>query len=123
MRSLYNLINELENVFFNTESTRGINVDVVEIENGYRVLAEMPGVKKEDINISFENGDLLIEGNVKKEEAKYLLNERGNAKFKRVISFGDIKEDNITARYDNGILDITISLAKNIETKRIVNIE
>lgn len=123
MRSLYNLINEFENVFFNTESTRGINVDVVEIENGYRVLAEMPGVKKEDINISFENGDLLIEGNVKKEEAKYLLNERGNAKFKRVISFGDIKEDNITARYDNGILDITISLAKNIETKRIVNIE
>lgn len=123
MRSLYNLINEFENVFFNTESTRGINVDVVEIENGYRVLAEMPGVKKEDIIISFENGDLLIEGNVKKEEAKYLLNERGNAKFKRVISFGDIKEDNITARYDNGILDITITLAKNVETKRIVNIE
>lgn len=123
MRSLYNLINEFENVFFNTESTRGINVDVVEIENGYRVLAEIPGVKKEDINISFEKGDLLIEGNVKKEEAKYLLNERGNAKFKRVISFGDIKEDNITARYDNGILDITITLAKNVETKRIVNIE
>ena len=123
MRSLYNLINDFENVFFNVESTRGVNVDVLEVENGYRVLAEMPGVKKEDINISFEKGELLIEGNVKKDDAKYLLNERGNSKFRRVISFGDINEDNITAKYENGILDINISLAKNVDTKRIINIE
>ena len=57
----YGIINELNNVFGVNGGYKSFPVDVIEIKNGYQVEAEIPGVNKEDIEISFNDGELTIE--------------------------------------------------------------
>lgn len=124
----YNFINELNmelNNIFKEPQTKSFPVDVVEAENGFVVFAEMPGVKKENINVTFEDGKLTIEG--KKENVentdKYLINERSNIPYKRVISFNDILDDQITAKLEDGILKVTITTKEPEKTSKSIIIE
>lgn len=124
----YNFINELNmelNNIFKEPQTKSFPVDVVEADNGFVVFAEMPGVKKENINVTFEDGKLTIEG--KKENVentdKYLINERSNIPYKRVISFGDILDDQITAKLEDGILKVTITTKEPEKTSKSIIIE
>lgn len=124
----YNFINELNmelNNIFKEPEARSFPVDVVEAENGFVVFAEMPGVKKENVNVTFEDGKLTIEG---KKEAientdKYLIKERANIPYKRVISFGDILDDQITAKLEDGILKVTITTKEPEKTSKSIIIE
>lgn len=124
----YNFINELNmelNNIFKEPEARSFPVDVVEGENGFVVFAEMPGVKKENVNVTFEDGKLTIEG--KKEAVdntdKYLIKERTNIPYKRVISFGDIIDDQITAKLEDGILKVTITTKEPEKTSKSIIIE
>lgn len=124
----YNFINELNmelNNIFKEPEARSFPVDVVEAENGFVVFAEMPGVKKENVNVTFEDGKLTIEG--KKEAVentdKYLIKERANIPYKRVISFGDILDDQITAKLEDGILKVTITTKEPEKTSKSIIIE
>lgn len=124
----YNFINELNmelNNIFKEPEARSFPVDVVEAENGFVVFAEMPGVKKENVNVTFEDGKLTIEG--KKEAVentdKYLIKERTNIPYKRVISFGDILDDQITAKLEDGILKVTITTKEPEKTSKSIIIE
>ena len=56
---LYTMFNELNNMFYDG-GYKGFPIDVVEVENGYQVECEMPGIKKEDLKVTFENGELTI---------------------------------------------------------------
>ncbi len=123
-----NFINELNmelNNIFKEPEARSFPVDVVEAENGFVVFAEMPGVKKENVNVTFEDGKLTIEG--KKEAVentdKYLIKERANIPYKRVISFGDILDDQITAKLEDGILKVTITTKEPEKTSKSIIIE
>lgn len=124
----YNFINELNmelNNIFKEPEARSFPVDVVEAENGFVVFAEMPGVKKENVNVTFEDGKLTIEG--KKEAVentdKYLIKERANIPYKRVISFGDILDDQITAKLEDGILKVTITTKEPEKISKSIIIE
>lgn len=124
----YNFINELNmelNNIFKEPEARSFPVDVVEAENGFVVFAEMPGVNKENVNVTFEDGKLTIEG--KKEAVentdKYLIKERANIPYKRVISFGDILDDQITAKLEDGILKVTITTKEPEKTSKSIIIE
>lgn len=109
MLVLNNVFDELNNFFFGQGGYKSFPVDLVEIENGYQVIAEMPGVQKDDIKISFEDGVLTIEADRSKDEnAKYLINERDVLHLKRSLSFGEINEDSINAKLENGLLFVTI---------------
>ena len=103
-------------MFFNEASFKSFPIDVLEISGGYEVYAEIPGVAKEDISLTFKDGSLTIEAKKNKTEGKYLIKERSSTPFKRVIDFGDIDEDSLSAKYDNGILKVTI-LVKEPEVK------
>ena len=118
---IYNLMKEF-NMFMDNEATVLIPVDVYEIENGYEVLADIPGVKKEDINISFEDGVLTIEAKKEKKEGKYFIKERSASKLKRVINFGDIEDESLKAKYSDGVLTIQLMVkAPEVkEAKKIV---
>ena len=102
----------------------GAQVDI-EAENGYRVIAEIPGVKKENIQIEFEDGILTITANADKaENVKYLIHERNSQKLKRSINFGDIDEDTIKANYNNGLLVVDIDVKKEEEkVKKTIEIQ
>ncbi len=104
-----NFFDELNNFFYGQGGYKSFPVDLIEIENGFQVVAEMPGVLKEDVKISFESGELTIEADRKKDaDAKYLINERDVLHLKRTISFGEINEDSINAKMENGLLYVTI---------------
>lgn len=109
MDFINSVFNELNNMFYGQGGYKSFPLDLVEIKDGFTVVAELPGVNKEDIQMNFEDGVLTIEADRKKDaEAKYLINERDVMHLKRSINFGDIHEDTITAKLENGLLIVTI---------------
>ncbi|WP_202319975.1 Hsp20/alpha crystallin family protein [Archaeoglobus neptunius] len=91
----------------------GMPVDVIDEGEQIKVIADIPGFNKEDIEIYFENGDLVIRGERKEEvEEKrkdYIRKERRMGTFYRRIALpSDIEKDGVKARYNNGVLEITI---------------
>jgi HSP20 family protein len=88
-------------------------MDIAEQENEYVAIAELPGVKKEDIKITFENDLLTVQGERKPyaipEEARVLLNEMRVREFSRSIRIPvGIDVNNISAELENGILRIVL---------------
>jgi HSP20 family protein len=121
---LYSLVNEFNNMFYDG-GYKGFPIDVIETENGYRVVAEIPGVKKEDIKLEFEDGILAVSATAPKADhnTKYLIHERNNQKLRRTINFGDINEDEIKASYENGLLAVNITVKKEEKTKKTIEIQ
>lgn len=121
---LYSFMNEFNNMFYDG-GYKGFPLDVIEAENGYKVVAEIPGVKKEDIQIEFEDGVLTISATMPKRDqnTKYLIHERRNQKLRRTINFGDINEDSIKASYENGLLMIDLNIKKEEKTKKMIEIQ
>jgi len=99
-------------------------VDIVEKNNETIVIAELPGVKKEDIKITFENNLLTISGERKPyeipEDARVILNEVRVRKFNRSIEFkNDVDVNNISAEMNNGILSIVLPKSESAQIRKI----
>ncbi len=87
--------------------------DITETEEAFHVKAELPGVKKDDVNVSLSNGVLTLKGERKTEEEtkdeKQHRIERFHGTFVRRFDLPDnIDQDGITADYVDGILSLTI---------------
>ena len=99
--------------------------DIREKENEYVVEAEMPGVKKEDIELVCENGVLTISAKTNQEKTKeedhYIQRERVTGEYYRSFALKDIDEDNINAKLEEGMLYIT--LPKKVIKKEDKHIE
>lgn len=108
--------------FFNESSMPSVfsnnmpAVNVKEHENGWELEAALPGMKKEDINISIENGVLSISAENRseqhKKEANYTRREFSYQSFNRSFRLPEnADEDDIHATYTDGVL--RVSLKKN----------
>ena len=99
-------------------------VDVFEEGGNYVCQAELPGVKKEDIEVTFEDGVLSIVADKKRtaNPNKYLIHERNFMKFKREINFGALAEETLSAKLENGILTVVI-VPKAAKPKKTISIE
>lgn len=90
-------------------------VDAV-AENGNLVIkAELPGMKREDVDISFHDGVLTVSGEHKEEheeenkDSKYLLRERRYGSFRRSMTLPQgVDEDDIKASFKEGVLEVTV---------------
>ena len=100
-------------------------VDVSESENAYTIHAEIPGVKKDDINISIESDQVAISAEVKNEKEvkdgeRTLRSERYYGKVYRAFQLGQpVDENTATARYTDGILELTLPKKAATSAKRI----
>ena len=100
-------------------------VEVSENEQAYVIRAEIPGVRKEDINISIDGDQVAISAEVKNEkEAKdgerVLRSERYYGKVQRAFALGQaVDEDNAAAKYSDGILELTLPKKAAAQAKRI----
>jgi HSP20 family protein len=88
-------------------------VDIVETKGGYRLAADLPGFRPEDIEISAENGNLIISGERKMEVAEekdgYRHRERAYGRFRRTFSLPKgVDVDAIRANVENGVLVLSI---------------
>ena len=113
-----NLFKELDGLF-NERSYQGFIADVIEIENGYKIVGELPGVNKEDISIEFEDGVLYVSASIKVDDnEKYLLRERRNKNLRRTFSLGDIDEESIKAKFENGFLIVSVLFKEEVKKEK-----
>ena len=99
-------------------------VDVAESEKEYTISFELPGVKKDDVKLSLESGLLTVEGEKKYfEEDKSSdswRQERRYGAFKRSFRLGDgVDQKKISAKFSDGILELTVSKSKDSVRKEI----
>ncbi len=103
-------------------------VDLIEKETAFEIVADLPGVVKEDINISAQHGMLTIEATTLKQSEsatdKVLHKERYEGKMRRSFSLGDnVAFDDIYAEFEDGILVVVVpKLEHKIESPRKVTI-
>ena len=102
-----------------------LRVDVSETEKEYRVVAEMPGVRKEDINVSINGNEVAISAEVKNEKEakdgeKTLRTERYYGKVYRAFTLEHpVDEAKAEARYADGVLELTLPKSEAAMPKRI----
>ena len=106
--------------------TRVPAVDLEDNEKDYRLKVEMPGFKKEDIEIDVDNNSVIITGTVgwkyDKKEHEYLCKERACKTFFRTVDLPEeINVDEVTANLTEGVLEITLP-KKMPKQKRKVNV-
>lgn len=99
-------------------------VDLREEENEFVLQADMPGMKKEDIDIHLENSVLTIQGERRFEaedrRESYHRVERAYGKFVRSFTLPTrVKADAITASYKDGILEVVIPKAEESKPQKI----
>lgn len=99
-------------------------VDVAEDENNIIVKAELPGMKREDIDIELTGDTLTIRGERKFEaedkKENYVRVERAYGKFQRSFTLGvPVKTNEVKASYKNGLLEIVIPKAEEVKPKKV----
>jgi len=97
-------------------------VDVQSTEEGFVLQAEMPGVNKTGIEVTVENGDLILIGHRQPLDVSghpvYL--ERHPADYRRVYELDpSIDTSRISARVDQGILTVTLPKAESVKPRKI----
>jgi HSP20 family protein len=120
------------NGFFRTPATyrsarkaRIPAVDVTENDTAYQVKAELPGIRKENIDVTVDDGVLTIkaERNDNKEQTEngqLIRRERSTGKFVRSLRLGgNVSEETITAEYRDGVLHITLPKAKEVQPRKV----
>lgn len=105
-------------------------VDLEESDDAYIVRADLPGLKKDKINVSVQNNLLTIQGvrsreaESKDEDRGYYSRERSYGSFTRTVSLpGPVDEMNVKAKYADGVLTITLPKVAGAETKGKIPVE
>lgn len=99
-------------------------VDVLDDRNKLTVKAELPGFKREDLDVSVHDNQLIISGERKSEEEKkdgeFYRSERFYGKFHRSIPLpATVDTGKIEARYRDGVLTVTLPKSEQAKAKQI----
>lgn len=100
-------------------------LDVSENDDEYRVRADLPGVKKDDVDISIHDGILTINAETKyeedqKAEGRVIRQERRYGKFVRSMRLGDaVNVDHVNAKLKDGVLHLVLPKAEKAKPKKI----
>lgn len=136
MFALQNIVNRVFDEAFSGSASSSMSyewsfpMDVAETADHYLVKAALPGLKSEDLEITYNQGTLTIKGEVREEtekeqedqknKARYHLRERRFGSFQRAITLPvTINADAIEASYEDGILTLTLPKSEEVKPKRI----
>ncbi len=129
--------NNLDDVFEGLFRSRTVNpgdvtggslipaIDLHENDSSYTVRAEIPGVKKDDIDVTLHDGMLIINAesryeNEEKEEGRVIRQERRYGKYVRSIRLGnDVDESHVKASYRDGVLELELPKVEEVKPKKI----
>ncbi|MBD1398253.1 Hsp20/alpha crystallin family protein [Pontibacter sp. JH31] len=122
----------LDRFFNESVNTRGFSgftphVDACETENGYELEIALPGIRKEDVAIDFQEGKLTISGErrfeKKEEDRRYQMLETQYGTFSRTFYLPDnVDPDKIAAHLQDGILMVTVPKDEQKTMKRQIAI-
>jgi len=112
-------------VRFDGQQEIQIKIDVSEDDKAYTVHADIPGVKKEDINVNIDGSQVAISAEVKnekevKEGEKVLRSERYFGRVSRAFTLAeDVDETTAQAKYNNGVLELLLPKRTTAKTKSL----
>ena len=90
----------------------GFRVDIREDEKAYHLAAELPGVPKDKLSVTVDEGTLTISADLneekKEEHASYLYSERRVGHVERSFNLEGVDADSISADYKNGVLMLNL---------------
>lgn len=99
----------------------------ISIKNGnYIIEIDVPGLKKEDISIDYDNGYITVYASKEErneEKDNYIRRERHYGEYKRSFYVGSVNENDIKANYNNGTLIITLPKEDQKETRKQISID
>ncbi|WP_290900173.1 Hsp20/alpha crystallin family protein [Ferroglobus sp.] len=118
------LLEEFDRFAFEREITAPL--DVIDEGDRFRIVVDLPGFNKEDINVYVENGDLVIKAERKEEKEEegknFIRKERKYGEVYRRVSLpSEVDIDKISAKYNNGVLEIIIPKVE--KEKKVIKIE
>jgi HSP20 family protein len=108
-----------------------MKTDVKDVNDHYEVAVDLPGFQKDEVNVELENGYLTISAakgldkDQKDEEGHYIRQERYSGSCSRSFYVGDIQPEDVHAKYEDGILKLTLPKAdqKAIEHQNHIAIQ
>ena len=115
--TFYNPFDELEDMqrrFFGETAVRDFKTDIRDEGEHYLLEADLPGFKKEDINVNIEGDTLTIHAErtesteEKDSKGNYIKRERSYGSFSRSFDMTGIRVEDIAAAYENGVLKLTL---------------
>ena len=105
-------------------------VDILDLGNALQVVADMPGVQKDDIEINLTPDRLEIEAEseteTERKEEEYTYRERGYASYRRVLDLPtEVLADKAEAKFTNGVLEVTMPKKEptQVEQKKRVTVK
>ena len=107
------------------QAARGMRIDVIEQGGAYKLIAELPGVRKEDIQVAVEGDQVTVSAEAgaaceAKEGERVLHSERYAGRLSRSLQFGDdIDEEKASAKYADGVLELMLPKKAAAGTRRI----
>ena len=106
------------------EFVSDMRVDITEDDDAYHINAEIPGVDKDDIEVSVDGNRVAINAEAKREKEKKnekeFIVERSWGRVYRAFALpGDIDGNRMEARYDKGVLTLTLPKQTNGNARRI----
>jgi HSP20 family protein len=104
------------------QSLWALPVDAYVNDDAIVLVADVPGLKPEELDVTLEGDTLTIRGEIKPatEDRKYLLRERAFGKFERVLTINTpIDTNKVEASFENGVVTITLPKAEAIKPKQI----
>ena len=123
---------EVKKALYGKHASHEMKTDVRETDSGYEVDIDLPGFKKDEINIQLDNGYLSISAakgldkDEQDKEGKYIRKERYAGSMSRSFYVGNaITQDDIKAKYESGILRLSVpkKAAEEIEGAKRIAIE
>ena len=101
-----------------SDFTGSLPVDIQEEDEEYIMTADLPGVEKDEINITGDESSVEIsaesEAEMKEENEKYIRRERRSRTFRRTVAWPQpVDPETISAEYDEGVLTITADKQEN----------
>jgi len=121
---LSSLQDELERLFETPLTNWAPALDVYEDKDNFVVHTELPGLKREDIEVTLEDGGLVISGERKAEEKRnegeIRRQERFYGKFQRALTLpAPVAADKVKAQYKDGVLTVTVPKAEEAKPRKI----
>ena len=125
---------KVEKKLYGRHARNLMKTDIKEMDNGYQLIIDLPGFKKEEIHAALENGYLTIsaakgldEDEKDKKSGKYIRRERYTGSCQRSFYVGeDVTEEDIKAEFKHGILKLFVPKKEAkpaVEQKKYVSIE
>jgi len=121
---LANLQDDLERLFESPLTGWAPALDVQEDKDNYTLSVELPGMKREDISVTLQDGVLVISGERKAEKVtegvEIHRQERFYGKFQRVLTLATpVAADKVKAAYKEGVLVVTLPKSEEAKPRQI----